>query len=246
MIAYGLTDKGLRRENNEDAFFLSTTGVGIFESLFVVCDGMGGHAFGEVASEIAVRSIVNTISDAPLDRPEFILDQAISEANLEVKKASEERQYAKMGTTAVIAGIINDHVYVANIGDSRLYLLNFCHRTIRQITNDHSYVEEMVRKGLMVRGSEEYLRQKNIITRVLGFYSETYADFFDFPLDKGDMLLLCSDGLSNMVEERMMLGLSLDESFDIEKRVETLIHTANMHGGKDNITAVLVDPEVER
>ncbi len=243
MRAAGRTDKGIRRENNEDAFFLSEEPVGIFESLFVVCDGMGGHSFGEVASEIAVREFVNAVREAPLDRPEFILDQAIASANLEVKKASEERKYVKMGTTIVNAGIINGHVYAANIGDSRLYRLNYKKRSITQVTKDHSFVEEMVAQGKMVRGSEEYLRQKHIITRVLGFYSETYADFFDFELESGDMLLLCSDGLSNMVENRMLLGLSFDENFTLDKRVETLIHTANMHGGKDNITAILVDCE---
>ena len=243
MNAIGKTDKGMRRENNEDAFFLSLTPVGIFESLFIVADGMGGHSYGEVASEIAVRTALETIRNAPLDRPEFILDEAVNEANLAVNKASDERQYAKMGTTIVIAGIINGHAYVANVGDSRLYRLNFRENSITQVTKDHSFVEEMVRQGRMVRGSEEYLRKKNIITRVLGFYSETYADLFDFPLASGDMLLLCTDGLSNMVEDRMLKGLSFDENFTLEKRVDTMIHTANMHGGKDNITVILVDCE---
>ena len=243
MIVYGLTDTGKRRERNEDCFFVSGASVGIFERLFVLADGMGGHSYGEVASTTAVQTVVSFLEHAPLDFPESLFEEAVSLANLEVQKKSDSKHANLMGTTLVIAGIINGMAYIANVGDSRCYLLNSIKGTITQITKDHSYVEEMVRKGLMERGSDAYIRQKNIITRAIGTSAETYPDTFSLRLQHGDLLLLCSDGLSNMVEDNMIRDLALDEDFTIEQRVISMIHTANDHGGRDNITVILADTE---
>lgn len=243
MNVSGMTDTGRKRERNEDCFFISEGPVGIFERLFVLADGMGGHSYGEVAAETAVATVVNYLYHAPMDFPESLYQEAVSTANLEVRKKSDAKHAQLMGTTLVMAGIVNGYAYVANIGDSRLYLLNSIKGTIRQITKDHSYVEEMVRKGLMERGSEAYNRQKNIIIRAIGTSAETYADVFTIELMHGDMLLLCSDGLSNMVEDVMIRNLALDETFTLEQRVISLIRTANANGGRDNITVILVDPE---
>jgi len=236
---YGKTDPGKVRRNNEDSFFVSEGSVGIFDQLMIVADGMGGHLLGEVASQTAVQTFANFVNEAPADSPAYIMESACYAANLEVRKISEKRKTYGMGTTLVAAGIVNDRVYIANIGDSRLYFLDGDGSTMRQITRDHSFVEEQVEKGLMERGSEEYERQKNIITRAVGIYSEVEPDIFEFVLHKNRYLLLCSDGLSNMVEDSVIKSLALDEDLSLKKRVESLVNVANNNGGKDNITVVL-------
>ena len=145
MNVSGRTDVGKKRERNEDCFFVSEGQVGIFERLLVLADGMGGHSYGEVAAETAVKTTVQYLSNAPMDFPEAILQDAVAEANLEVHQKADDKHASLMGTTLVIAGIINGYAYVANVGDSRLYIINSIKNTITQITRDHSYVEEMVR-----------------------------------------------------------------------------------------------------
>ena len=243
MNAYGMTDTGLLRRNNEDSFFVSSGPVGIFDALMIVADGMGGHMLGEVASGTAVETVLKVLSEAPMDNPPYLLENAVSLANLQVRKVSEEKRSYNMGTTLVICAVINGRAYVANVGDSRLYLLDSKAFTMRQITKDHSYVEEQVEKGLMVRGSAEYESHKNIITRAVGIYSEVEADLFDFELEKEHLILMCTDGLTNMISDKVIKNLALDDSFDIQRRVESMVNLANNNGGKDNITVVLFSAE---
>ncbi len=237
------TDIGLSRELHEDCYFVSETPVGMFEKLLIVSDGMGGHDAGEVASRMAVDAVVSYLETASINMPLFTLEQAVYAANLEVRKYSEANDGIDLGTTLVICGIISGHAYVANVGDSRLYLLNRYAYSIRQITKDHSYVEEMVARGLMTRNSEEYMRQKQVITRAVGFFPETEPDLFDFGLEEGDMILLCTDGLTNMLKNVVIKNLALDDSFTLEKRADTLIDEANRMGGRDNITVILAERE---
>lgn len=239
------TDVGRVREINEDYFFVSQGPVGVFDCLLIVCDGMGGREYGEVASKTCADAIVEYLKDAPMDMPVYLLDQAISEANLRVHQKADELNAEGMGTTLVLAGFIGNHVYCMNIGDSRLYLLNQYSFTIKQVTKDHSYVEEMVEKGLMVRNSEAYLKQKNIITRAVGAYAEVQADSFEFDTEEGDVLLLCTDGLTNMLKNIVIKNLALDETFTSERRVDSLIYEANVAGGRDNITVILCECEDE-
>ena len=236
----GRTDTGILRTNNEDAFFISTEPVGIFDALIVVCDGMGGHSFGEVASRVCIEAVVEDLLSEPVDNPLLIIEQAVSMANLAVRKESERRGGTDiMGTTLVLAGIIGDRVYAANIGDSRLYLIGGKDYTITQISKDHTFVEEQVERGLLERDSEEYEKQKNMITRAVGVYAEVEADLYELTLSDDQYLLLCTDGLTNMVSDLLIKNLALDISFDLEKRVETLTALANRNGGRDNITVVL-------
>ncbi len=239
MDLFGLTDKGRARQNNEDAFFTSQGPVGIFDCLMIVCDGMGGHSYGEIASGTCVSELVLYVRNAAVDNPAHILYEACCRANLAVLKESEERGNLEMGTTLVMAGVIGKHVYIVNIGDSRLYLVDSGRFRIRQITKDHSFVEEQVEKGLMKRDSDEYRMQKNVITRAVGVYSEVEADEFELELSEGQYLLLCSDGLTNMVSDKVIKNLVLDDSFTLERRAETLVNEANRNGGKDNITVIL-------
>ena len=141
-----------------------------------------------------------------------------------------------------MAAVIQDGIlYAANVGDSRLYLCR--NGSLRQVTRDHSFVEEMVALGQMQRNSRDYLEKKNIITRALGTQRRVRADFFEEPLLPGDRILLCSDGLSNMVPEEQMLGY-LSAREPLSRIVEQLVEAANQNGGKDNIAAVVVDPEI--
>jgi len=243
MRIFGTTDTGITRVNNEDSFYVSLSSIGVFDQLMIVCDGMGGHSYGEVASQTAVDTVVNFFKNAPMDNPIYLIDQAMSLANLNVRKVADEKRSYGMGTTMVLAGIIGDHVYAANVGDSRLYLLNIRKNTMEQISEDHSFVEEQVRRGLLQRNTKEYEAQKHVITRAIGIYAEVLVDHFDFPLFPDSVLLLATDGLTNMVDDIVIKNLALDTTFNLKKRVETLIKKANDNGGKDNITVVLAESE---
>ena len=144
-----------------------------------------------------------------------------------------------MGCT-LVAGVVEDNLlYVANVGDSRLYLIH--NNTIRQITKDHSYVEEMVAMGQMRRGSADYNSRKNIITRAMGIGRDVEPDFFEVDLEQGDHILLCSDGLSNMVDDESMCRIITGEG-SLKEKASRLIQEANRQGGIDNIAVVLVNP----
>ena len=239
---YGKTDKGRRRTNNEDSFFAAAP-FGMFDAFMVVADGMGGHSYGEVASSLAISVIVEYLQNAPVNMPGYLLEQAIEKANREVYKKSVELETMGMGTTIVMAAAVGRDIYIANVGDSRAYYVDPKKYTIKQITKDHSYVEEMVEKGLMRRGSEEYERSKNVITRAVGTLPKIRTDLFEQRMRRGSYLLLCSDGLSGMVQDIIIKNLILDETFPMERKVDSLIYTANERGGKDNITVVLYQAE---
>jgi len=241
----GRSDTGRKRKNNEDSFFFSEEPIGIFDRIMIVCDGMGGHSFGEVASSVCVQTVTDSIRNDTDSSPVFVLEQAINSANLEVRKESDRLRSYGMGTTLVMAAIQDSTAYIANIGDSRLYLINRGDRSITQITRDHSLVEEQVAKGLLDRGSSLYTSQKNVITRAIGVYSEPDPDFFEVEMNGNTVLLLCSDGLTNMVEPDEILKIVLNESFSLRQRVLLLIDAANRNGGTDNITVILADENEE-
>jgi len=244
MNYFGRTDTGMKRTNNEDSYFCQAH-VGMFDVLLMVADGMGGHSFGEVASSLAVSSVVDYIRNASLNMPGYILEHAISIANLNVRKESYILHSRAMGTTLVIAGVVGNQVYIANVGDSRVYKLCKKDFSIEQITKDHSYVDELLAKGIITKDNPIYEEKKNVITRAIGVYAEVETDLFECTLDQGDLLLLCTDGLNNMVSDVLIKNLALDDSFTISKRVDTLIQTANNQGGKDNITVILYENKEE-
>ena len=239
---FGKTDKGRKRTNNEDSFFLAAP-FGMFDAFMAVADGMGGHSYGEVASSLAISVIVDYLQNAPVNMPGYLLEQAIEQANREVYKKSVELETMGMGTTIVLAAAVGRDIFIANVGDSRAYYVDPKKYTIKQITKDHSYVEEMVEKGLMKRGSEEYERSKNVITRAVGTLPKVRTDLFEQRMRRGSYLLLCTDGLSSMVQDIIIKNLILDETFPMERKVDSLIYTANERGGKDNITVVLYQAE---
>lgn len=239
MRTFSLTDTGVLRTMNQDYCFSSDTPVGNLPNLYIVCDGMGGHKAGEYASRYTVERIVAYVRRCTWDNPIRVIREAVQKANeILVIESSEDEEKQGMGTTVVVATIIDHKLYVANVGDSRLYVIG---ETIKQITKDHSYVEEMVRMGKMEREDALYSMKKNAITRAVGATETIEVDFFEVDLEDTDTILMCSDGLSNMVTDERIFQIVVS-SAQTETIGRTLIDEANKNGGMDNITAVVLKP----
>lgn len=241
--AFGKTDVGLMRTINQDSIFVSTQSIGKLPNLFIVADGMGGHKAGDVASREAIERFVKYACTTHMSDPANILDAGIISVNKDIfDMANSNRDYSGMGTTFVAASLVENHVYIANVGDSRLYLIG---RDIRQITRDHSLVEDMVRMGVLEREEARTHYKKNVITKAIGVADDKTStpDIFEIEVENGDKLLLCSDGLTNMVEDYDIKKIVKDND-SIEDAVRELIRQANENGGKDNISAILIEPEI--
>lgn len=239
---FSLTDIGKKRTMNQDFVFTSENPVGNLCNLFVVADGMGGYNGGGYASSHAVEVMKEVLENSVETTPRKLFELAINAANQEIlKRASESEELHGMGTTSVLATIAGDCLTVANVGDSRLYVIG---EEIRQITTDHSYVEEMIRVGGLDRESARNHPKKNIITRAVGADKSVTADYFTVRLTKGDIVLMCSDGLTNMVDDDEIFRIVKTQR-DIVSKAEGLINAANENGGRDNIAVVLVEPFAE-
>ncbi|MBO5208020.1 MAG: Stp1/IreP family PP2C-type Ser/Thr phosphatase [Lachnospiraceae bacterium] len=237
--SYAITDIGQRRQLNQDFIYLSETPIGNLPNVFIVADGMGGHNAGELASRYAVETIVDEIALSFEKNPVMILGKAIEKANTNTRqKAKEDKHLTGMGTTVVIATCIGKYLEVANVGDSRLYVVN---DKIEQITVDHSLVEEMIRMGGIDRAAARNHPDKNIITRAIGARDTVEADFFNLELNTGDIVLLCSDGLTNMVDDDTIQHV-LKQKISLKERAEELVAIANQNGGKDNISVIIIEP----
>lgn len=240
---FSITDIGKRRKLNQDYVYTSEMPVGKLKNLFLVADGMGGHNAGDYASRYTIETIVDEISKADEESRISILEKAIKSANEHIrKKAEEDAELNGMGTTVVAATIDGDSLCVANVGDSRLYIIN--NKEIKQITRDHSLVEEMVRMGGLKRELARTHPDKNIITRAIGAQDDVDVDFFEVKLGENDVILMCSDGLSNMIEDEE-IRMIMQGQRDIVEKAESLVKAANNNGGKDNIAVVLVEPFAE-
>lgn len=234
-----LTDIGVQREMNQDYFYTSEEAVGPLPNLFMVADGMGGHKAGEFASRSAVEWIVRSIQSSLSKDPEKILNEAINDASTRILKYARSHADMKgMGTTVVAATLLDDELLVANVGDSRLYVLD---QTLHQISQDHSLVQEMVRLGEMDPETAKHHPDKNIITRAVGVTESVNVDFFRIERRSIRSVLLCSDGLTNMVEDAKIEQILKDESLSVSRKVKQLVSDANAAGGRDNITVVLID-----
>lgn len=240
MKACALTDVGKTRKTNQDYIFSSNEPVGGLPNLFVVADGMGGHRAGDYASRYIVENLVTYLQYAKGSQIVSLLSEGIKRVNhMLYQEALKNTEFAGMGSTLVCAVADGDTMVVSNVGDSRLYLV---HNHISQVTRDHSYVEELVSMGQMVRNSEDYKSKKNIITRAVGTEENLQVDFYEVSLQPGDYILLCSDGLSNMLEDREMEEIILS-AVTLQEKVQTLITSANDHGGRDNIAVVLIEAD---
>ena len=249
----GLSDVGLRRKSNEDSFAISDD-----QTLLIVADGMGGHAAGEVASRLAVESIERHISgsdprkeptvpasfrspsgdEAGLPPPARRVLNAIRLANQEiVRSVRKDSSMRGMGTTVVIALIHGSRAFIGSVGDSRAYLVR--DGTLRQLTSDHTLVNEQVRAGALSTQEARRHPARNILTRAVGSQEDVEPDLVEQDLRPGDMLLLCSDGLTTMVEDADILKTVLAHADDPQTACRALIDLANERGGDDNVTVVL-------
>ncbi len=246
LTAFGLTDVGRKRRHNEDAYLLD-----VGRGLFVVADGMGGHAAGEVASRITVESIQESIVTSEEEgesswpytggrvSPEGNrLTAAVERANERVMKAVQNRPELKgMGTTVVAALFDAGRATLVHVGDSRAYL--FREGALRRLTDDHSWVQEQVNAGILSEDEAKAHPLKNVVTRALGGAPHVSVDLIEVPTRPSDVFLLCSDGLTGMVTDEEIVE-RLKGSEAIDKTVRNLVELANEHGGVDNITAILV------
>ena len=238
MKTFSITDVGMVRQVNQDYVFTTGKPLGILQNLFVVADGMGGHQAGDYASKCTVEVMIKEIAKSEGEDIERVLVKAIKAANREIiKEASSDEHLKGMGTTVVAATVKEQMLYFANVGDSRLYLVR---GGLIQVTKDHSYVEEMVSLGLLNRGSKDYQMKKNYITRAIGTEPEVEPDFFEVALHEGDMILLCSDGLSNMVSDKEIYSI-VSAKGTLSEKAWRLLQKANDNGGKDNISVILAN-----
>ena len=236
---FSITDIGRKRKINQDFVYTQEQPIGNLPNLFIVADGMGGHNAGDYASKAAVDSIVQEVRYSFEKNPMRIFEKAIGVANNRIhKKATENVELEGMGTTVVVATFLGRYLQVANVGDSRLYVVN---KAIRQITKDHSLVEEMVRMGGIGREEARNHPDKNIITRAVGVSETVEPDFFTVELEEGDIVLMCSDGLTNMLEDEE-IRMIMSGARDIVEKAQELVEAANRNGGRDNISVILVEP----
>ena len=233
-------DIGLVRSSNQDAY--NTGSFSEDAAWAVVCDGMGGAKGGNVASQTAVEKIKDHMNSSyRANMPEKsianLLRCAVYNANLEVYELAQKNEdLYGMGTTVVLALVQNGKAFIAHAGDSRAYLIH--QNEIQQITTDHSVVQEMVDSGQITEEQARRHPRKNIITRALGVLQEVEVDYNESPIEPGDLLLLCTDGLTNHVEKDTILQLALSEQSDA--LANTLVAKAKELGGSDNITVVII------
>lgn len=242
-----ITDVGQLREHNEDAI-ASDVSMGFV----VLADGMGGYKAGEVASEMAVLSITADMKEAMLNfipsmqpdtsgrQPEVrLLIDAVNNANAAIYHASQTQpQCAGMGTTLVVGLFTNNKLLVGHIGDSRMYRLRG--QFLTQITEDHSLLQEQINAGIISLEQAKYSRNKNLVTRALGIDAEVELELNQYDVEVDDIYLLCSDGLSDMINDDIIQSTLIAYGFDLEEAAEQLVMLANNNGGRDNISVVLV------
>lgn len=240
MRVYCETNKGLMRENNEDSFIVEESER---YNLYAVADGMGGHKAGEVASSIAIEVIRDcfkeNIQKEDFKTPTFIIE-SIDFANDKIRKESiNKNEYSGMGTTITLA-VIDMYMnigYIANVGDSRAYIVR--NNEIIQITEDHTYVNELIKDGEITPEEAKHHPKRNVITRAVGSEEYVHADIFEIELIDNDVILLCTDGLTTHLSDEKIL--STIKECGCEEGVQRLIKLANDSGGTDNITVIIVD-----
>jgi len=244
------THEGLVRTNNEDAVD-GAPEIG----LLVLADGMGGYSAGEVAAEIAVRTIVEytrshwpaqpiTVPPAGLRADSRVLQASVAEAHHAIREhAAREPECAGMGTTVVACLLRPDGLSVAHVGDSRMYRLRG--DDLRQLTADHSLLEELIARGHYSRAEAEGLVRKNIVTRALGIDQAIEVDIAEHDTMAGDIVLLCSDGLTDMVEDAEIRETLIDANTTLEQSADRLVEQALQHGGRDNVTVALAQIDLQ-
>ena len=238
MYSVALTDVGRKRLVNQDTVYISDTPVGVLPNLYIVADGMGGEKAGDYASKSLIGYMLTYIEHT-IKMPVTAIQGAIEYANANLfAEGSKNPNLSGMGTTVVAASIIDNTLHVFNVGDSRCYVLD--ENSISQITKDHSLVEMLVSKGEITRESAEYKENKSKITRAVGAEGRILIDSFELDLDCLEYVLLCSDGLTNMVDDRKIFNI-ISSSAGVKSSAKRLVEEANLSGGNDNISILLID-----
>ena len=242
LIASGKTDVGKKRKTNQDSFFL-----GIDEKLFVVADGMGGHNGGDIASQMAVKSIPEKIATLTDKNPLELLANSVLETNLALKTYSDSHsELVGMGTTVNALLFRGQNLYIGNVGDSRSYLIS--NKKIFQLSKDHSLVQEKLNLGIYSREQAAHDPQKNILVRTVGFDPSLEVDIFTYKVMKNDIFISCSDGLHGKVSDEDIVYIVNEYLPDpstatqqmADQVINALIDLANENGGQDNITVILI------
>jgi PPM family protein phosphatase len=244
ILSAGTTNIGRKRKVNQDSFLMEPKA-----NLFVVADGMGGHAGGETASKLTVETVIKSVLEDKASSlslaPSDLVMGAVHRANTSVFSTAEKnKSLSGMGTTVVTMYFSGGKIYVGHVGDSRVYMAR--KGQIWQVTKDHSLVNEKLKAGLISRDQLKKDKSRNVITRSVGFESSVLVDVYEREVSAGEIYLACSDGLSGMVDDLEMLSI-LDElawnGSDLQPLVEAMIVRANDRGGDDNITCVVARVE---
>lgn len=243
LLCSGQSDRGLVRKTNQDSILINPV-----HKCFVVADGMGGHLGGDIASQLAVQIFAEELENIkiPSNNKIEVVKSSIKNANRIIfEKSQREEHLQGMGTTVVCLMIEKSKAYIANVGDSRGYLIN--NGQIYQITKDHSLVQEKLSLGIYSRIEAAQDRMKNILVRTLGFDLQVEIDIFEYTISKNDIFLICSDGLYGKVTDEEIVNIvnkNVPEpenatAIDLDKTIQELIARANQYGGNDNISAIL-------
>lgn len=235
---YALTDIGTMREQNEDCVSIAPE-----HGIAVLADGMGGHRAGEVASRMAVDAISGYLQthlrQTPDAKASLCIRAAISEGNKIVYAASQQRpEFRGMGTTVVAAVFCANHLTLAHVGDSRMYRLR--NKVLQRVTEDHSLVQEQIRRGLLTAADARHSTSKNVVTRALGVTADVEPDIVDETTCSGDVYMMCSDGLTDVVPEDAIRLTLIRYSGNLCKPATQLVHLANNAGGTDNVSVILI------
>jgi protein phosphatase len=237
------SDRGILRETNED-YCNVITGYPDIPATFVIADGMGGHNSGEVASKMAVETVSDFIIKSPeLFKDEKLISESIITSMLKANEkvfleASEQESNHGMGTTMTIAAIYGEKLYLGHVGDSRAFLIR--DNEIEKLTIDHTYIEELVKNGTITREQAINHPKRNVLTRAIGCEPNIAVDSYVYTIRKNDVVLLCTDGLTNMIQEREIAEV-IGKNSDPEKICSELVSIANDRGGDDNITVVVFE-----
>ena len=245
MQSFSKSVLGKVRRTNQDYCIEKNEKIGIFNNLFIVADGVGGNSKSAYASKHSCDFLVEQLSKTTDGQNKIeILSTVIKLANTDLYyRIMSNEEYNGMGTTLVVATISKEKLLVANIGDSRCYYIR--NKIINQITHDHSVAEELVREKQIERNSEKFFEYKNQLTRAIGAQRNINPDFFEIELKSDDYIVMCSDGLTNMVKEDYIVNVVTKEELSLEDKVNLLIDKANENGGKDNITVIVIKIEDE-
>lgn len=235
ITATALTDIGRKRSVNQDYVYASAGKAGNFSGLYILADGMGGYHAGDVASRMLVEIMTGMITKSSQGSVRALRSSIETANKIIYHKGKSEAEFEGMGSTVVAAIAEGNLLTVANVGDSRLYIIR---DGLHQVTRDHSLVEQMVRDGELVRGSEEYKAKRHILTRAVGAEDSVDVDIFETELEDGDYVLMCSDGLTNMVDDDRLLSV-VTGTGGVRYKAGTLVRMANENGGTDNIAVIL-------